>query len=163
MSRGRKQVGRNPNRRWCIPPAILREPDEALEGWHVLSEIDGAVGVRLWAALRDVTLWADAPPEARGKLFAPGAPGRRLEAIGQAGAEPALEVPLVALAAVVDAPRTVRPDVVSRMCRHIAAWAEEHGAPGTAVSFAQAAALSCPMDADAACEVGRLAMAWERV
>jgi tetratricopeptide (TPR) repeat protein len=156
----RRKGGANQNRRWCVQPAILREPDEGLEGLHVLQEIDGPVGVRLWAALRDVTLWAGAPPAVRGALFAPAAAARRLEALADTAAEPALEVPLVALAGVVGQPREVRPQTVALMCRRIAAWAEAHGALGTAVAFAQAAALARPRDADAACDVGRLTMAW---
>ncbi|HET6765498.1 MAG TPA: hypothetical protein VFH27_17550, partial [Longimicrobiaceae bacterium] len=59
-----------PKRRWCIPPAILREPSETLEGAQVLDEVGGRLGVLLWQCLRDVTLWAATDPEDRDGLFA---------------------------------------------------------------------------------------------
>jgi hypothetical protein len=147
------------SRLWLIPPAILRDADETLEGLHVLRENDGPRGLRLWVALRDVTLWAGTQPEARGSLFGPGAAARRLDAIAEASLEPGLEVPLVTLAALVNDPRGVQPRAVTLACRRIAAWAEERVAPGTAVAFAQAAALASPHDAQAALQVGRLALA----
>ena len=43
--RGRR---RNASRRWCIPPAILREPDETLEASQILEEFKGDLGLLLW-------------------------------------------------------------------------------------------------------------------
>src|SRR5687767_11874100 len=64
--RGRR---RNISRRWCIPPAILREPDETLEASQILEEFKGDLGLLLWNSLRDVTLWSSIDPERRDGLF----------------------------------------------------------------------------------------------
>jgi hypothetical protein len=56
-------------RRWCIPPAILREPDETLEGTGILEEMRGEAGLLLWHSLRDVTLWSEVAPEDRSALL----------------------------------------------------------------------------------------------
>lgn len=64
--------GRSRSRRWCIPPAMLRSPGETLEGASILAEIPGDLGVLLWRTTRDLALWADAPPDVRGNLFADG-------------------------------------------------------------------------------------------
>jgi hypothetical protein len=75
-ARGRR---RDASRRWCIPPAILREPEETLEGSLILVEFEGDLGLLLWNSLRDVTLWAAVPPERREGLFKPEAAQKRLE------------------------------------------------------------------------------------
>jgi hypothetical protein len=150
-------------RRWCIPPAILRESDETLEGSHVLEEVPGDTGLQLWVALRSVTLWADTEPERRGELFGGGAAGRRLERLAEAAVEPELSVPLTTLAALLNDPTATPATVVSLMCVRISEWAEAEGAPGTAVVFAQAAALASPQDSAASRRVGRLALAWGRL
>ncbi|HEX5870506.1 MAG TPA: hypothetical protein VFY65_08825, partial [Longimicrobium sp.] len=87
-ARGRR---RNASRRWCIPPAILREPDETLEASQILLEHRGDLGLLLWNSLRDVTLWASVEPERRPGLFTPDAARKRLEQLQGAGVEPPLE------------------------------------------------------------------------
>src|SRR3954447_16111145 len=81
---------RNASRRWCVPPALLHEPEELLEGVGVLDELPTQVGLVLWQSLRDVTLWAQVEPEERADLFEPDAARARLSALLASGAEPAL-------------------------------------------------------------------------
>ncbi|HEX5724040.1 MAG TPA: hypothetical protein VFX98_01165, partial [Longimicrobiaceae bacterium] len=95
---------RSSSRRWCIPPAILREPNEMLEASQILEELDSDVGLLLWQSLRDVTLWAEVPPERREGLFSPDAAHHRLGLLTGAGAEPTVEVSLATLAALVGNP-----------------------------------------------------------
>jgi hypothetical protein len=151
------------DRRWCLPPAILREPDETLEGSHIFDEVPGDTGLRLWTALRDVTLWAGVAPEKRLGLFRDGTAVRRLTMLGEAGLEPGLEVPLGTLAAVVSDPDGISDEVVCLMCLRVSAWAEARQRPGTALVFAQAGALASPEAAGAAYTAGRLALAWGRL
>lgn len=153
---------RNGPRRWCIPPAILREPEETLEGSHVLEEVPGELGLLLWSSLRDVTLWASVPPERREGLFGPAAAERRLEALRTSGADAPVEVALTTLAAVVATPATTSAEVVTLVCVEVSRWAREQGAWGTSIAFAQAAALASPEDSAAAYTVGRLAILWGR-
>jgi tetratricopeptide (TPR) repeat protein len=150
------------DRRWVVPMAIQREPDETIEGSYVLDEFGDDAGLQLWLALRSVTLWAQVPAERRPGLFPEGAAERRLEALREAGVEPALEVPLTTLAGVVSDPGGISAGVVTLACERVAEWAEARGAPGTALLFAQAGALASPEGAGAACVVGRLALAWGR-
>jgi tetratricopeptide (TPR) repeat protein len=153
---------RNASRRWCVPPALLHEPDELLEGAGVLDELPSEVGLVLWQSLRDVTLWASVPPEARAALFTPQAARVRLSELLASGAEPALEVSLTTLAALVGSPGTANPEIVSLVCIQVSRWAEERGAFATAMGYAQAAAQVLPMDANPALAAGALALRWRR-
>lgn len=148
---------RRTGRRSPPPPGILLGPHEALEGSLVLEEWPGPVAVLLWQSLRDVTLWAATPATSRQGLFQPGAMAVRLARLVEAGVEPALQAPLATLAALVGDPASAREEPVSRACLQVARWAEGRGAAGTALAFAQGAALASPADAAAALETGRLA------
>ena len=153
---------RNTSRRWCIPPAIEREPDEMLEASQILDESPGEVGLVLWQTLRDVTLWASVGEEARAGLFTADAARQRMQALLAAAAEPALEMSLTMLTALVGNPAAAAPDAVGLVCLQISRWAEARGAYATAIAYAQAAALAAPEDAPAAFAVGGLAMRWGR-
>lgn len=160
--RYRNVKGRSSRRRWCLPPAILREPDETMEGAHIFEEHRGEIAGALWAAFRGVTLWASVPPERREGLFTPTAVMKRMDLLRDCGADPALEVHLTALASVADNPGAADPGGISAVCAAVAQWAADQGAMGTAVAFAQAGALALPGDASAALAVGRLAARWGR-
>jgi tetratricopeptide (TPR) repeat protein len=157
--RGRR---RNISRRWCIPPAILREPDETLEASQILEEFKGDLGLLLWNSLRDVTLWSAIDPHRREGLFTPEAAQKRLGLLQSSTVDPSLEVSLTTLAAVVGSPGTASAEIVSLVCLEVGRWAHEHGAWGTALAFSQAAALASPEDAGPAYTVGNLALRWGR-
>ncbi|HEX8395369.1 MAG TPA: hypothetical protein VF665_23670 [Longimicrobium sp.] len=154
---------RNATRRWCIPPAILREPDETLEGSQILEEFRGDLGLLLWNSLRDVTLWAATPEERREGLFVAQAAHKRLGSLANSSVDPALEVSLTTLAAVVSSPGTTSPEIVSLVCLEVSRWAQERGAVGSAIAFAQAGALASPEDAGPAALVGGLVLRWGRL
>jgi tetratricopeptide (TPR) repeat protein len=75
---------------------------------------------------------------------------------------PAVEVSLTTLAVVVGSPATANPEIVTLVCMDLARWAREAGAWGTAIAFAQAAALASPEEPAAAYTVGSFAMEWGR-
>lgn len=154
--------GRRARRLWCLPPAVTREPGETLEGMHVLGEFPAEVAHVLWSALRDVTLWAATPPARRPGLFSPLAEERRRGYAAETRLDPALEVSLATLATVVSHAGEARASLVSQACVEVSRWARARGAMGTAVSFAQAAALASPDDPVPALAVGRLALEWGR-
>lgn len=154
---------RNASRRWCIPPALLSEPDEQLEGVGLLEELRTPVGMVLWQSLRDVTLWAQVDAEEREGLFTPQAARTRLGGLLESGAEPALEVSLTTLAGLVGSPATANPEIVSLVCIQVSRWAEGRGAFATAMGFAQAAALVVPLDPGPALAAGALALRWSRL
>jgi tetratricopeptide (TPR) repeat protein len=158
----RRRVPRKSQRRWCLPTAILRETDETLEGSHILDEHSGDLGCVLWTACRDVVLWSSVPSEKRKGLFTDTAFNRRIELLKTSGPDPELEVTLTALAYVVDRPAATDPIGVAAVCSAVSQWAADRGALGTAVAFAQAAALAVPENASAALAVGRVALRWSR-
>jgi len=153
---------RNATRRWCIPPAILREPEEMLEASQILDEVPGDMGLLLWQTLRDVTLWSSVPTERHAGLFDADAPEQRMQLLLGAGAEPAVEISLTALTSMVGNPVDARPEMVSLVCLQISRWAEARGALATALAYAQAGALAHPEDPGPAFAVGTLAMRWRR-
>ncbi|HSU13932.1 hypothetical protein [Longimicrobium sp.] len=153
---------RSASRRWCVPPALQHEPDELLEAVQVLQEMPTPVGAILWQSVRDVTLWAEIAEDERDELFGINAAHRRLNELLAAGAEPSLEVSLTTLAALVGSPATANPEIVSLVCQQIARWAEGRGAWGTAMAYAQAAALATPLEAGPALFAGSLALRWRR-
>ncbi|HEU4557369.1 MAG TPA: tetratricopeptide repeat protein, partial [Longimicrobium sp.] len=143
-------------RRWRTPPAITHGA-EAFEGLAILEEVKGQLGFLLWQVARDVALWATFPPEQRTELFEPGAEATLHGLVRSTGVEVQLESPLMTLVRMVGGPDTSRPESVELACQHIAHWADGHGYGATAISFAQAAAMTVPWDAGAAYAVGRLA------
>lgn len=153
---------RKTRRRWCLPPAIIREPGEVLEAVHVLQEHEGTLALVLWTAVRDVTLWAAAPPERRATLFSPRAEADRRETLRLAEPEPELVLSLSTLAFVVSHPAQASPAMVSLGCLEVARWARKRGAMGTAVAFAQAGAFAHPEAAGPALAVGELTVEWGR-
>lgn len=159
--RGRKPR-RKTRRRWCLPPAIIRDPGEMLEASHVLQEQQGTLALVMWTAVRDVTLWADTPPERRATLFDPQAEAARRDALRLAQPEPALLLSLTTLASVVSHAAQASPPVVSLVCLEVARWARERGAMGTAVAFAQAGAFALPEAPQPALVVGQLTVEWGR-
>lgn len=143
-------------RRWRTPPAITHGA-EAYEGLAILEEVKGQLGFLLWQVGRDVALWASFAPEQRADLFEPGSEATLHGLVRSTGVEVQLESPLMTLVRMVGSPDTARPESVELACQHIAHWADGHGYGATAVSFAQAAAMTVPFDAGAAYAVGRLA------
>ncbi|HYR10844.1 MAG TPA: hypothetical protein VEQ60_23900, partial [Longimicrobium sp.] len=141
---------------------MTREPGETLEGVHVLDEFPAELSLVLWTALRDVSLWAATPEERRTALFSPNAEARRREYTAQTRLEPALDLALSTLATVVSHSAQASAAVVTLMCLEVSRWARAKGGMGTAVSFAQAAALASPEDPAPAVLVGRLALEWGR-
>jgi tetratricopeptide (TPR) repeat protein len=158
MKRRRARVeSRGTNRRWHIPPPLIHGA-EPLEGGAVLAENPGKTGLVLWQALRDVLLWAETPTDERKALFAAGAARLRRETVARAVPEGVLATALPALTDLLDDPADADGEAVADACASIAGWAEERGALGTALAFAQDAALAAPNEAAPAFAVARLAV-----
>jgi tetratricopeptide (TPR) repeat protein len=150
------------SRRWCVPPAILRDTDETLEGVQILQEFPNEHGLLLWKAYRDVTIWAATEPGDRLELFVAGAAGRRLQQLGEVPMENRVELALTVLVAVVSTPESIRAEAVTLACQGVSVWARERGKLGTALLFAQAAALASPEQGRAGYDVGSLALLMDR-
>ena len=133
-----------------LPPLTRSVQDPRLPHTAVLDELLSPVGVLLWQLLHDTTLWSTAERSARRGLFADAARAT-------AGAVPGVEEELDALGVLVRDPHPDAGPIIARMCDRVRTWAEERGLDGTALAFAQAAALADPEDARGAYQVGRLA------
>jgi hypothetical protein len=147
--------GSGSGRRWCIPSAILRSPAEALDGIGILHEFDGELGLTLWYAVRDVTLWASAPDPVRHGLFGPCSTAH-LTATTSSVPE-ALRAPLETLAAMLAMPGADA-ELLSLCCLEVAAWARGRKAPRTALAYAQAGAVAAPEFSEAALQTAICAL-----
>ncbi len=148
-----------PSRRWCVPTALTRDPDEQLEGDRILNELRGELGILVWRIARDVVLWAETPQAHRAGLFSPEAPARRSRRLLDLDLPERLAAAADTLASQLAVPEKADQAVLTWACRQAARWAADHGASGTAIYYAQAGALCSPEDAVPALETGRLALA----
>lgn len=138
-------------------PLPLTESGELFEGGEILREVEGELAVVLWKSYKNAMLWAGAPRGERAGLFAGGAGERRREDVAALAADEGVAAPLLALAGLLDAPEAFESAEAAEACRRLSGWAAQRGASATALLFMQAAALSDPLDAEAAVTVGRLA------
>jgi tetratricopeptide (TPR) repeat protein len=97
------------------------------------------------------------PRRAARLLFDPGAAAARAAELGAAAPEAELLAPLSVVVALLENPERVEVRRLVHACRRVSGWAEGQGALGTALEFAQAAALAAADDASLAVAVGRLA------
>lgn len=147
------------SRRWCIPPAMLRAPGETLEGFRILVEVPGELGVLLWRTARDVALWADVEPEARGGLFAAESADVRLARLAATDVPSPITAAVDTLGGMLTNAHRADAEVMRNCCREVAGWARGEGLVHTALAFAQAGALASPEDAAAALHTGISAVA----
>lgn len=152
-----RSPSRAPESRRTRAPAALTRGAETLAGAPILDEVRGDLGVVLWRSLRNVALWACTPAVSRGGLFAGGAAAEREAEVGRLEVELELVAPLSVMVRLLESPAAMDVPRVVNACRRIALWAEQRGSLGTALEWAQAAALSAPHSAALAYAVGRLA------
>lgn len=141
-------------RRWCVPAAMQHDPADKIEGNAILGENAGELGLLLWQAVRDVTLWGMTPPELRGELFADGTAHSRMARLAGTALPPKPSAVAATLVGMLAAPSPAREDTVAICCLEVAAWARRAGRPHTAVAFARAGAVAAPEFAEAALHVG---------
>lgn len=161
----RKRTPRMDKRLHCMPPAIMREPDEKIEGIYVLEEHknDNDLARLLFRIVRAVTLWASADPEKRSGLFADENDTKDSAALEEVRIDPLLEIHLLPLLMVSSDPQNAPPDQVTSACLAVADWTADRGTLGTALAFAQAGAVASPEDPRPAREAGRYAYRWGRI
>jgi tetratricopeptide (TPR) repeat protein len=154
------------HRRWCVPAALLRDPDapETMEGASILDDVPGDRGVLLWQTYRDILLWSSVDVTVRANLFAPDALARQESFIAKAAFPDEAGAAVRRVASVLrgNRPREGDAEEIRRACGKIAEWAASVGACRTALCFAQGAAAACPTDSEPALRVGRLASRYGR-
>lgn len=156
LPRSRPSRREGPSRRQRVPPALTRG-DDRFDGFAILDEVPGDVGVVLWQSVRNVFLWATTPPDRRPGLFAEEAADLRAEQVRRLELESELQAPLSVVVSMLRHPDRADVSRVVNACRRIALWAENRGALATALAFSQAAALCAPQSPILAYAVGRLA------
>lgn len=157
MARTQQRVPCRPaGRRTRVPPAITRG-SETLPGAPILDEVSGDLGVVLWRSLRNVALWAATPPARRGALFAGAAARMREDELARLDVDAELVAPLSVMVRLLESPAGMELSRLVNACRRIALWAEQRGHLGTALEWAQSAAVAAPQSAGLAYAVGRLA------
>jgi tetratricopeptide (TPR) repeat protein len=139
-----------------VPPP-LAHGDDVLEGLSVLDDVQGELGIVLWQALRDASLWASSSPKARSGIFAANAQTTRIASLLAVGVPREMEGPLATLAAMTGHPERIGEARVALALREISLWLDERGLLGSALAFAHAGATVAAGDAAAAFSVGRLA------
>ncbi|HEX8395148.1 MAG TPA: hypothetical protein VF665_22565, partial [Longimicrobium sp.] len=139
---------------WSVPPALLYDPAERLEGERLLCESAGDLGLVLWRTVRDVGLWAATPPEYRDQLFAAGSDALRLARLAAAGLPDGIARPVDTLNSMLMLGGQADADIVMICCLEIAAWARTSARPHSALAFAQAGALASPAFSEAALHTG---------
>jgi tetratricopeptide (TPR) repeat protein len=150
----RAPKGGSVHRRWCLFPTLLRDPADTLEGDSILAESPGDFGLLLWQTVRDVTLWAGTPVDARGMLFRDGSAGARLGLLTMTDIPPAVSSAVDTLHGMLALSTRADDEIVALCCLEIAAWAHRAGLPHTAVAFAQAGAVASPAFGAAALQAG---------
>jgi tetratricopeptide (TPR) repeat protein len=154
MSKPHPRKTRGMSRPWIVPPGLLVQ-GEPFEGYHVLDETRDELGVLLWQCLRDVEVWAMAPPEQRRYLFTAGALRQRMERIEEEVAPTAAVRPVLeGLASLLARPSHMTSQEVCELCEELSRWASDAGLPRTALAFAQRGAMAAPEEAGPAYLVG---------
>lgn len=131
----------------AIPPAPGWRVDAQgrPEGWPVLDDLDGALGLTLWRALRAVWMWVDTPPERRTGLSQEPTRGVRERFAYAAVDAPELARAFGTFALLARSADLLNAAQVGDACEAVHAWAEARGLTETSVHFAEAAARA---DAD---------------
>jgi len=142
MAADREAPRKREGRPHIIPPAPGWRIDAhgRPEGWPVLDDVDGALGLTLWRALRAVWTWVDTPPERRGGLSQePTLEVRERHAYAAAEA-PELASALGTFVLLLRNAEVVDRTQLAEACRAVYEWAENRSLVETAVHFAEAAA-----------------------
>ncbi|HEU0015398.1 MAG TPA: tetratricopeptide repeat protein, partial [Longimicrobium sp.] len=116
-------------------------PAPEAQGAVIVREVPGPEGLLVLRAARLVLAWS-AGPEAAAPLLSGAAQWEAELLMGDM--DRALWAPLVTLAGELAAPAVAEPAEIARACLALSEWALEAGAEGTALLFAEAAALAWP-------------------
>ena len=110
----------------------------------MLRQVESALGLTLWKAIRNVRTWAEVDPELRRRYFRPPT-DEAAEVVAHAIREaPELESALSVFALLARAPDVVEAQQLAAACVTVSTWAEERGMMLTALFFSEAAAQLLP-------------------
>jgi tetratricopeptide (TPR) repeat protein len=130
--------------RRVVPPITHRVGVVQCEGLEILDEFSGEGAIVLWHSCRDLALRISGGSERVG-LFASGSYEARMaliESVDEAAFDPIK--PALRVIAQILRPEAVDVELVGTSSDTVAAWAEQQVCLGTALEFAQVAALAAP-------------------
>lgn len=136
-----------------VYPLTIRAP--GAEGGAVLAEVGDRYALTVLRALRLVLAWSRGPDLAA-PVLRPDPLDEWEAALHSARIRKPLRMPLIALAAELRRPERTDPGALAQACFAISEWALGAEAEGTALLFAEAAALVSPTNARRAWIVGRM-------
>lgn len=134
-------------------PLTIRAP--GVEGAAILVEVQPEYAATVLRALRLVLAWSRGP-ELAAAMLRPGPMDEWEAELHAARFRKGLWAPLVTIAAELRRPGRAQPDAVAEACFAVSEWALGVDAEGTALLFAEAAALAWPTNARHAWIVGRM-------
>lgn len=126
------------------------------EGAGILRELPAPAAAHVFSAYRMVLAWARGPAPEAAVLAVPGAAEWEEELLTRPFAPSQLWAPLCCLAGEMRRPESADVPLLVQACLALSEWALEEGAPGTATSIAEAAAVAWPENGQLAWFVGRL-------
>jgi tetratricopeptide (TPR) repeat protein len=145
-----------------LPPSPLEfayplaVPDATVLGAVILHEVPETFALHAFQALRLAFAWA-AGPQVSGPAFdATDLEGWEADVLLTTGVDAALWAPVAVIAGELARPAEVDPGVLSRACLAVTDWALDRDAHGTAVLFAEAAAVVWPNNARLALICGKI-------
>lgn len=145
-----------------LPPSPLEfayplaVPDATVLGAVILHEVPETFALHVFQALRLAFAWA-AGPEVSGTVFdATDLEGWEADVLAASGVDEALWAPVAVIAAELSRPAEVDAEALSHACLAVTDWALGCDAHGTAVLFAEAAAVVWPNNARLAWITGKL-------
>ncbi|HYW13594.1 MAG TPA: hypothetical protein VE871_16655 [Longimicrobium sp.] len=134
----------------------LAVPDATVLGAVLLHEVPGDFTLQVLQALRLVFAWA-AGPRASGAVFdATDLNAWEVDVLHTAGIEEALWAPVSVIAGELARPAEVEVERLAHACLAVTEWALDREAHGTALLFAEAAAVVWPTNARIAWLTGKL-------
>lgn len=145
-----------------LPPSPLEfayplaVPDATVLGAVILHEVPEIFALHAFQALRLAFAWA-AGPQVSGPAFdGMNLEGWEADVLAARGVDEALWAPVAVIAGELARPAEVDPAVLSRACLAVTDWALDREAHGTAVLFAEAAAVVWPNNARLAWICGKI-------
>ena len=136
-----------------VAPLTVRAP--GAEGGVVLEEVRGELAFPVLRALRLVLAWCRGP-EAAGAVLRPEPLDAWEAELRGARFDEGLRMPLIALLTELRRPAEARPEPVAEACFAVSDWALGEKVEGTALLFAEAAALAWSTNAHHAWLAGRM-------
>lgn len=134
----------------------LAVPDAAVLGAVILHEAPEAFALHVFRALRLVFAWAAGPDTSAAVFDAEDLEAWEADVLGASGIDEALWAPVSVIAGELARPAEVGPERLAHACLAVTDWALGCDAHGTAILFAEAAAVVWPTNARLAWIVGKL-------